>query len=217
LPWKSGGVTWISSRVEGSAGVEEVRDVDQHDRRVVPESLLDVAANVGADEEAVDEKALGERAVGVRRVAHRQQVDDLDVRQLVAALDERLDEHRRGAAAGADEDAVSGAQPAHRLGGGGDHVAVLLLPVRVEGTVLHAPVNSRAGRAADARVGAIGSVPASPTISGLMSSSAISGKSVASWLTRCSRAMARRPRRAAARARTSAERVAVSICSASRR
>ena len=58
-------------------------------------------------------------------------VADLDVGQLVGALDERFDEERRGAAAGADEDAIAGAQPAHRLGGRGDHVAVLLLPGRV--------------------------------------------------------------------------------------
>ena len=73
IPRPSGGVTWIRAASSGNWPLEnKPGNVGKEDRRVVAQPLLDHAADVLGDEEAVDAEVVGQFRSGVGGLAERQ-------------------------------------------------------------------------------------------------------------------------------------------------
>ncbi len=112
--------------------------------------------------------------MNVGRLAEGQEMHDLGVGELARAPGQGAHQLQRLAAAGADEDALAGAELLHRLVGRGDHRSVFFLPVGVVARLAHGslfPAHESVIRASATQA----SEPTSPTMKGLMSSSAICG------------------------------------------
>ena len=176
-------------------GGEQAGNIGEKDRCIVAESFLDNPPYVFGNEETVDAETVRQVALRVRRLAECEQMHDLRVGQFMTPRHESADQFLRLRAAGADENPLTRPDARHRPRGSGDHIGVLVLPVLVPSCAFHIvhvtirtsmrrPPRSRSPLPSAASVirasAAMDSLPVSPTMNGLMSSSLICGKSVTS-------------------------------------
>jgi len=89
-----------------SAG-EQPRNIRQKDRRVIPHTPLQRAADIVSDKETVHLELVRQFLAGIGRRSHRQQVDDVCIVDMTRMFHQSVYQMLRLAAAGADKDIVA--------------------------------------------------------------------------------------------------------------